>query len=255
MNSVSLSSPDTRVAYFDRLAPRYDEVWTNSTAGRLQRDAVWRHLDPLVRRGDRVLDIGCGTGEDALHFAELGGQVLALDVSPEMVRIARAKGVNARVLAIEELHVFADTFELVLANFGGLNCLRDLSILQDTLARLVRPRGFLAMCLMSRFCLWEAAYYGVRGQFTKAARRWRGAAMTSGGLSLVYPSAKQVLRALSPDFDLVADVGVGILVPPSFVGPMSPSLLRQMAWADARIDTSRVGRTIGDHRLFIFRRS
>ncbi len=254
MSSVPLSSPDTRVAYFDRLAPRYDEVWTNSKAGRLQRDAVWRHLDPLVRRGDRVLDIGCGTGEDALHFAELGGQVLALDVSPEMVRIARGRGVNARVLPMEEMHALADSFDLVLSNFGGLNCLCDLSTLQETLARLVRPQGFLAVCLMSRFCLWEAAYYGVRGQFIKAARRWRGAAMTSGGLSLVYPSSKQVRRALSPDFDLVADVGVGILVPPSFVGPMPRRLLRRMASMDARIDTSRMGRTIGDHRLFIFRR-
>ena len=179
MSSVPLSSPDTRVAYFDRLAPRYDEVWTNSAVGRLQRDAVWRHLDPLVRRGDRILDIGCGTGEDALHFAGLGGEVLALDVSPEMVRIARSRGVNARVLPMEGIHVFADAFELVLSNFGGLNCLRDLSTLCETLARLVRPQGFLAICLMSRFCLWESAYYAVRGQFKKAARRWRGAAMTS----------------------------------------------------------------------------
>jgi ubiquinone/menaquinone biosynthesis C-methylase UbiE len=254
MSSVPLSSPDTRVAYFDRLAPRYDEVWTNSGVGRMQRDATWRHLDPLVRRGDRILDIGCGTGEDALHFAELGGEVLALDVSPEMVRIARAKGVNAQVLPMEGIHVFVDTFELVLSNFGGLNCLRDLSTLCETLARLVRPQGFLALCLMSRFCLWESAYYAVRGKFKNAARRWRGAAMTSRGLSLVYPSSKQVRRALSPDFDLVADVGVGILVPPSFVGPMSPKLLRRMASADARIEASRVGRMIGDHRLFLFRR-
>lgn len=254
MNSVSLSSPDTRVAYFDRLAPRYDEVWTNSIAGRLQRDAVWRHLDPLVRRGDRVLDMGCGTGEDAVHFAGLGGQVLALDVSPEMVRIARSRGVNARVLPIEKLQMFADTFELVLSNFGGLNCLHDLSTLQETLARLVRPRGFLAMCLMSRFCLWESAYYAVRGQFRKAARRWRGAVTASTDLRVVYPSSKQVLRALSPAFDLVTDVGVGILVPPSFVAPLSPRLLRRMASMDARIETSRMGRTIGDHRLFLFRR-
>jgi ubiquinone/menaquinone biosynthesis C-methylase UbiE len=254
MSSVPLSSPDTRVAYFDRLAPRYDEVWTNSGVGRMQRDATWRHLDPLVRRGDRILDIGCGTGEDALHFTELGGKVLALDVSPEMVRIARARGVNAGVLPIEELHVFADTFEFVLSNFGGFNCLGDLSTLCETPARLVRPRGFLAMCLMSRFCLWESAYYAVRGKFKNATRRWRGAAMTSRGLGLVYPSSKQIRRALLPGFDLVTDVGVGILVPPSFVGPMSPRLLRRMASVDARIEASKVGRMIGDHRLFIFRR-
>ena len=119
---------------------------------------------------------------------------------PRWFGFARARGVNARVLPMEGIHVFADTFELVLSNFGGLNCVRDLSTLCETLARLVRPQGFLAICLMSRFCLWESAYYAVRGQFKNAARRWRGAAMTSRGLSLVYPSSKQVRRALLPDF-------------------------------------------------------
>ena len=59
-------------AAFDGLASRYDELWTRSTVGRLQRDAVWRRLDSLFRPGDSLLDLGCGTGEDPLHFAELG---------------------------------------------------------------------------------------------------------------------------------------------------------------------------------------
>ena len=236
MSSVPLSSPDHPAAYFDRLAARYDEVWTNSEAGRLQRDAVWRHLDPLIARGDRILDIGCGTGEDAVHFAGLAGQVLALDVSPEMVRVARGRGVNARVLPIEGIHMFAIAFDMVLSNFGGLNCIRDLSTLRETLARLVRPRGFLAICLMNRFCLWESMYYSVRGQFKKAVRRWGGEATTSEGLSLFYPSSKQVRHALLPGFDLVTDVGVGILVPPSFVGVIPSELLRSMASMDARIE-------------------
>jgi len=253
MSSVPLSSPDYPAGYFDRLAPCYDEVWTNSEAGRLQRNAVWRHLDPLIERGDRILDLGCGSGEDAVHFERLGGQVLALDVSPEMVRIARAKGVNARVLPIEGIHTFAVAFDMVLSNFGGLNCVRDLSALGGTLRGLVRPRGFLAICLMSRFCLWESTYYALRGRFRKAARRWRGETTTSEGLRVFYPCLKQVRQALSPGFDPVADVGVGISVPPAVV-TMPPRLLRGLASVDARIEASRIGRTIGDHRLFIYRR-
>jgi ubiquinone/menaquinone biosynthesis C-methylase UbiE len=254
--SASLVSPsDHAAAYFDQLASSYDAVWTNSPAGRLQRAAVWRHLDPLVRRGDRVLDIGCGTGEDALHLAGLGAQVLALDVSPEMVRVARGNGVNARVLPIEGIHALAVAFDLVLSNFGGFNCVRDLPTMRQTLARLVRPEGHLAVCLMGRFCLRESAHYALRGRFKKAARRWRGETLTSAGLRVFYPALKQVRRALSPSFDLVAAVGIGVSVPPSYVEGTPAPLLKTLATLDARIELSEIGRAVGDHRLFVFRRS
>jgi ubiquinone/menaquinone biosynthesis C-methylase UbiE len=254
--SASLVSPsDHAAAYFDRLALRYDAVWTNSPAGRLQREAVWRHLDPLIRRGDRVLDIGCGTGEDALHLAQLGAQVLALDISREMVRVARGKGVNARVLPIEGIHALAIAFDLVLSNFGGFNCVSDLSALHETLARLVRPEAHLAVCLMGRFCLRESAHYALRGQFKKAARRWQGETLTSAGLRVSYPTLKQVRQALSPSFDLVADVGIGISVPSSFVEGTPAPLLKTLASLDTCIESSGIGRAIGDHRLLVFRRS
>jgi ubiquinone/menaquinone biosynthesis C-methylase UbiE len=253
MSPSLLSTSAHAAAYFDRLAAQYDEVWTSSPAGRWQRDAVWRHVDPLIRRGDRILDLGCGTGEDAVHFGELGGQVLALDVSPAMVRVARDKGVNARVLPIEGSHIFAVAFDLVFSNFGALNCISDLSALHDTLARLVRKNGHLVICLMGRFCFWESARHVLRGEFKKAVRRWPGEALTSAGLRVFYPSAKQVRQALLPGFDLLADIGIGVSVPPS---RGTPSFLQNiLAALDARIGSSRIGRTIGDHRLFIFRRS
>ncbi len=172
-----------------------------------------------------------------------------------MVRVARGKGVNARVLPIEGIHALAVAFDLVLSNFGGFNCVRDLPAIGQTLARLVRPEGHLAVCLMGRFCLRESAHYVLRGQFKKAARRWRGETLTSAGLRVSYPTLKQVRQALSPSFDLVADVGIGVSVPPSFVEGTPAPLLNTLASLDARIESSRIGRAIGDHRLFVFRRS
>jgi hypothetical protein len=169
--------------------------------------------------------------------------------------MAHDKGVNARVATIEGIGTFAVAFDIVFSNFGGLNCIRDVSILRDTLARLIRPRGVLAVCVMSRFCLWESAYFAVKGSFKQAARRWGGNTVTSAGLRLFYPSSRQLQRALSPGFELETDIGVGITVPPSFVRSASSAMLRRMASVDAHIEASRIGRMIGDHRLLAFRRS
>ena len=57
--------------------------------GLLFRHVVQARLEALFGRGDRVLDLGCGTGEDALTLAARGVRVVGIDPSPE--RIARAR--------------------------------------------------------------------------------------------------------------------------------------------------------------------
>jgi SAM-dependent methyltransferase len=89
---------------FDPVAARYDQVWTESPAGRAQRDLVWREWDRVFGPGDRILDIGCGTGVDAAHYMSRGVIVGVVDASLEMIRIAQARGgFSARVLRAEEL--------------------------------------------------------------------------------------------------------------------------------------------------------
>jgi len=106
-------------AAFDRIAQQYDELWTCSPVGRLQRKAVWRRLDILFEGADFLLDLGCGTGEDALHFMRNGISVRAFDASSGMVRIARGRNVDASVLGTEELHRVQGYFDGVISNFGA----------------------------------------------------------------------------------------------------------------------------------------
>ena len=80
-----------RTAPFDAVADEYDARFTNSLIGRAQRESVWREMDRLFRPGQRVLEINCGTGVDALHLAARGIQVVACDASPEMIAVARRR--------------------------------------------------------------------------------------------------------------------------------------------------------------------
>lgn len=241
-------------AAFDDLASQYDRLWTRSTVGRLQREAVWRHIGTLFKPGQAVLDLGCGTGEDALTLMGAGLRVRAIDASLGMVKIARERGVDAGVLPIENCGVLGGSFDAVLSNFGALNCVADLRSLREPLARLVRPGGYLAICIIGGFCLWETVWALLRGQPAKAFRRWRNSAMSSLGFRVFYPSKGDLLAAFSPQFRLMNWRGIGLSVPPSYVSGLSDRLVRKLDSLDRRVAHWPILRGLSDHRLFVFRR-
>jgi ubiquinone/menaquinone biosynthesis C-methylase UbiE len=242
-------------AAFDRMAAQYDQVWTHSRVGQLQREAVRRSIGPLFMPGQAALDLGCGTGEDGLAMMRAGLQVRGIDASPEMVRIARERGVDAEVLAIEKCGRLDGSYDFVLSNFGALNCVENLEALREPLGRLVRPGGYLAICVMGRFCVWETAWALLRGQPAKAFRRWRGSAMSSLGFRVFYPSRRRLEEALHPQFMLVGWRGIGLSVPPSYVTGLSDGALRRLDAFDRRVADWPMLRGFADHRLFVFVRN
>ena len=86
---------------FDEVAASYDRDFSQTRLARALRDRVWSRLARHVRPEMHLLEIGCGTGEDAVWLAQHGAQVLATDVSPAMLAItarkALAHGVADRV--------------------------------------------------------------------------------------------------------------------------------------------------------------
>ena len=102
----------------------------------MMRQAIWRRLDVHFHPGQRILELNCGTGADAVHLGRRGVRVLATDLSGEMVAITRRKVAAANLGDIIEVQQLAiehlDTLDLplmdgVLSNFGGLNCVRGSS--------------------------------------------------------------------------------------------------------------------------------
>ena len=88
-------------AYYDRRAREYDDWW-HGTGMFAQRDRPGWHDETIRLTGvldslppARVLDVACGTGFLTRH---LRGEVVAIDQSPEMVRIASARLPHARVV-------------------------------------------------------------------------------------------------------------------------------------------------------------
>ena len=125
---------------FDAIADSFDDRFRPWRSVAAQRRAVHRALAKAFPSGSRLLEIGGGTGDDALWLADRAREVLMTDASPAMVQIAAAKfngrpGALAQVAAAEALVALADQrereraplFDGAYSNFAGLNCVTDLS--------------------------------------------------------------------------------------------------------------------------------
>lgn len=257
-------------APFDVVAANYDRVFTESLIGRAQRNRVWEYVAPLWHSGDRILELNCGTGEDALHLASRGVRVTACDASSEMIRVAtRRKSAEApeadvalHVIRNEEIGVLSTTryFDGVLSNFSGLNCIADLDSFARDLAPLVRPDARIVLCFSSRFCAWEFLWYVAKGELAKAFRRWSGETVARLGEAHVevrYPTVRQIARAFAPWFALEDVVGVGVAIPPSYAESWAQQharLFGVLARLEPSVSRLPLLRVTGDHYLLRFRR-
>src|SRR5277367_4684878 len=121
---------------FDSVAADYDGPRGNNSLIQDMRDEMWRWLGKTFTPGSRLVDLGCGTGLDAVHLAKLGFRITATDWSPQMVArtIDRAQReslddqVQALTLGAHELQRLEGegTFDGAYSNLGPLNCVPDL---------------------------------------------------------------------------------------------------------------------------------
>ena len=185
---------------FQQIAPQYAALWSDTPRGRAQREQVWREIDGLFHPGDRVLDLGCGTGDDAVHLMSNDVKVLGVDSAPGMVEIARTRGVDARLLAIEDLAVLDGEFDGAISNFGALNCVANLDALSEALARLV------ASARKTRLVRNEPISVGRLATSSCSA----GRATPSGAASTSTIAARaSIARAFAPHFEFQRRVPIG----------------------------------------------
>ena len=243
---MSVTQQQVYPAPFDAVADRYDETFTSSRIGRAQRAAVWNELAKAFRPGDRVLEIGCGTGVDACFLAERGVRVTACDSSSQMIALATRriqenglqKLVQPLVLRAEDIATLPteELFDGAFSNFGALNCVEDLQQLARDLAKLLNPGATALLCWMGPYCLWEMIWYLASRKQDKAFRRLHRDGVTAtiadGAFVRVhYPSVRLLARTFAPEFRLKSVKGIGVAVPPSYLEPWAqrhPRLLRTL---------------------------
>ncbi|MGB1002745.1 MAG: class I SAM-dependent DNA methyltransferase [Salibacteraceae bacterium] len=221
-------------ADFDHIANNYDAEFTQSLVGKAQRELVSTHLDNLIPdwNGLEVLELNCGTGEDALYFGQKGASVLATDISSEMVKVAKIKNREQNNVQCKQMDILdilsqmgSKKFDLIFSNFGGLNCLNQTELKQflDTSKKLLRPNGKLIMVVMPKFCVWESVYFLAKLQLKKAFRRKikKGVLANVDGKDVrtYYYSPLQFVKwAKAFKMEFVAPIG--LFIPPSYLNSL-----------------------------------
>jgi SAM-dependent methyltransferase len=126
-------------AAYDRMADERE----NAEVAPWKAEERWRFLALLQAEGKSILlEIGAGTGVHGKFFHDQGLDVTATDLSPEMVRLCRAKGLTAYEMDFLHLDFPPTSFDALYA----MNCLlhvprRELSQVLAALRDLLKPGG------------------------------------------------------------------------------------------------------------------
>lgn len=249
-------------APFDDMAEAYDEVFTNSPMGRVLRDLIWKRLARSYGPAQRILELNCGTGEDAIWLCQGGLKVLATDASAAMLAAARRKSelrgctdrIEFRQLAIEQLGDLPATekFDGLLSNFGGVNCVPDIGFVARESARRLNPGAVLVWVVMGRYVPWEWFWYLCRMDPGKAFRRLGKGGSRWRGITLNYPSPATVCASLEPFFRIRDVAPLGLLLPPSYAAGWLnrlPALLRLLGRVEGLVHSVSSLAWISDHYI------
>lgn len=148
---------NTEAIFWDDLAERYARQPVANPGAFERKIAVTRSR---MKPSDVVLDIGCGTGSLALKLAPSGATIHGLDLSSEMIRIARGKAeaqgapnVCFHVGPFESCELFEPESVDVICAYSLLHLVHDLPATLDHIFRLLRPGGIF---ISSTVCLGDS---------------------------------------------------------------------------------------------------
>lgn len=250
-------------AAFSAEAAVYDEGFGRNPIGQRFRAVFQARLASLFAPGTRVLDLGCGTGEDALHLVARGVHVHAIDVAPGMVARTRAKaaalGIEAQRLTVEvrpaeDVAACGPGFDGAYSDFGALNC-TDLRAVGQGLAQALRPGAPVLLSLMGPHPL--PAWLAARLRARPAARGVRVPRVAGLDVATDYLPAAEVRRRLGAEFAWRAPQALGVLMPDPNYGAWGGRWPRVLAALD-RVEGWVRGwpglRALGDHVLHEGRR-
>lgn len=244
----------------------YDEYEKSNKILEWMRKQVYDAALKYLKPGNKILELNSGTGTDALYFARLGFEVLCTDLSDGMIEIISEKikkentGNRIRVLqsSYTELDKLSDEkFDFIFSNFGGLNCINDLTAVTRHFPNLLNENGKVCLVIMPPVCPWEVLQV-IKFNFKFAFRRFSrfGADANVEGVSIktYYFSYKKIKSALGSKFKIIHKQGLAVFTPipqmENFIKKY-PHLVKLLQKLDEMFSKLFPFNLVGDHLIII----
>ncbi|TDN91938.1 methyltransferase domain-containing protein [Microbacterium sp. BK668] len=152
MSITTTTGPAITATPEDRaLKAKHAAMWASGSYPTVVEDIVGGLggilVDALdVQRGERILDVAAGTGTSAIPAARLGADVVATDLTPELLEVGRVaastenRGITWQTADAESLPFADGSFDVVMSSIGVMFAPHH-QLAADELLRVVRPGG------------------------------------------------------------------------------------------------------------------
>jgi ubiquinone/menaquinone biosynthesis C-methylase UbiE len=248
-------------ADFDQAAATYDNYFTFSEIGKKQRALVYEKLQKQLKDTNKILEINCGTGEDAIWLANQNFLVTATDISKNMIEIAQlksnVKNLTFKILDINTLSEETENFDMLFSNFGGLNCLtkKELALFFNSAAKILAEKGKMSLVIMPKNTIWEQFYFVLKLDFKAAFRRKKEVAFANVDgekVATYYYNPKDIVTLSETNFEFLEVKPIGFFIPPSYLEPFfknKKSVLKGLTFLENKIKNRSFLSKYADHYI------
>ena len=249
---------------YNKMSKKYDKIEKNNELVKWCRKRVRSQVLKYARKECKILELNAGTGKDAVFLANKGYYVHATDISSGMLSVIDSKiqkyklhkKLTTQKLSYTSINkVYDGPYDVILSNFGGLNCISDLKVIARNITpQILKMNGYIIWVIMPPICPWEIGEIFLSRR--TALRRLpslvgRGSLAKLEGISFMtyYYTPRQVMDALGNEFTKVSLFSLSVFSPPMFLDDFPKKhlwLYNKLRLIDRRLLHTKPFNSIGD---------
>lgn len=264
-NNAKMNNQESYVnEAFSAQSELFDKLDFENALVQYIRNNIRTHVMSYVSPHQTMLELNCGTGLDALFFAENGLQIHATDNADGMLKQLEQKvklenkcqQITFQKCSFNQLNQLpAKKYNHVFSNFGGLNCAENLSAVIRSLDDYMISGSIAHLVIMPRYCMWEFLF-ALKGNFKLAFRRLysKGTQSQVEGIHFktYYYSPRYVQKAFGVNYKTLSIKAMGYFVPPTYMYEIitkRPTLYNTLCRLDNKLAHKWPFYNLGDHYI------